>query len=456
MAHSTKLVRRGLAAVLMLHGCISVGLAADAPNATDSWPQFRGPGARGVSDSATIPERWTATENVLWKSDVPGRGWSSPVVRAGRVFLTTVINREASEMPLKGLYLGGNRPKAPTSVHEWWVYCLDLNTGKELWKEKVHEGPPPGAKHLKNSFASETPVVDDERVYCLFGNLGLYVFDLNGKRLWTKPIEAHAMQDGWGTAASPTLDGDRLYVINDNDEQSYLLSLDVRTGNEVWRVARDEKSNWSTPFVWHNSQRTEIITPGTGRVRSYSIDGKELWSLKGMSSITIATPFAEGDLLFVTSGFIMSRKRPIYAIRPGASGDISLADDQTSSQFVTWCNWRAAPYNPSTLLYRGILYVLLDRGILSAFDAGTGKKFFENERIADGGAFTASPWACNGKVFCINEDGTTFVFKAGEKYELLHSNKLADDDMTLATPAIVGDKLLIRTANRLYCISQGK
>jgi outer membrane protein assembly factor BamB len=418
------------------------------------WPQFRGPGARSVADGATFPDRWSTTENVAWKTDLPGRGWSSPVVARGRILLTTVVNRGESEPPKKGLYLGGDRPQPPRSVHEWWVYCLELDSGNIRWREKVHEGTPPSAIHVKNSYASETPVTDGECVYAYFGNVGVFAFDLDGKPLWQKRFEPRATRLGWGTAASPVLHGDRLYLVNDNEEQSWLLALDKRTGRQVWRVAREERSNWSTPFVWENSKRVELVTPGTGRVRAYDLEGKELWSLRGMSGITIATPFAEGDLLYLSSGFVGSRLRPIYAVRPGATGDISLAPGETSGPFIAWCNWRAAPYNPSTLVYRGTLYVLLDRGMLSAYDAKTGKTLFERERIPQGGGFTASPWAARGRLFCLNEDGVTFVFRASDKLDWLHTNRLADDDMGMATPAIVGNRLLIRTSARLYCIAR--
>jgi hypothetical protein len=201
-------------------------LVAVVAQGQENWPQFRGPGARGVADGTTFPERWSATENIAWKADLPGRGWSSPVVWGKHIFLTTVINRGVSEAPKKGLYLGGNRPQPPASVHEWWVYCLDLDSGKVRWKEKVHEGPPPSAIHIKNSYASETPVTDGERVYFYFGNVGVFTFDLDGKRAWSKPMEPHATRYGWGTASSPALHGDRLYIVNDNEDQSFLLALD--------------------------------------------------------------------------------------------------------------------------------------------------------------------------------------------------------------------------------------
>ena len=203
---------------------------------------------------------------------------------------------------------------------------------------------------MKSSYASETPVTDGERVYCSFGNVGVFCFDLDGNEVWKLPVEPHKTRLGWGTAASPVLHRDRLYLVNDNDEDSYLLALDAKTGRQIWRVPRDEKSNWATPFVWENEKRTEIVTPGTGQVRSYDLDGKLLWSLKGMSSITIATPYEHEGLLYVSSGYVLDKSRPIYAIRPGATGDISLKEESTSNDFIAWSQPKAAPYNPTTLI----------------------------------------------------------------------------------------------------------
>ncbi len=421
------------------------------------WPQFRGPGARGVCEGpeGQLPTHWSATKNVAWKTEIPGRGWSSPVVWGNRVVITTVVNTGTSEEPKKGLYFGGNRPTPPESLHQWKVLCLDLESGKILWERQVHEGVPETARHLKNSYASETPVADASRVYCLFGNLGLFCFDWNGNELWKHEIKPHKMRFGWGTAASPALYEGRLYLVNDNDEESYLLALDAETGVQVWRTPRDEKSNWSTPFIWKNSLRTEIITAGTGKVRSNDLEGQLLWELEGMSSITIATPYAVGDLLYLSSGYVMAPFKPIYAIRPGATGDISLPAGETSSQWIAWCQPKAAPYNPSTLVYRDRLYALYDMGLFACFDAHQGTEVYSRQRIPRGRAFTASPWAYDDKIFCLNEDGVTYVLQAGDEFKLLHTNSLANDDMCMATPAIVEDRLLIRTAARVYCIRQG-
>jgi outer membrane protein assembly factor BamB len=240
--------------------------------------------------------------------------------------------------------------------------------------------------------------------------------------------------------------------VNDNQDDSYLLALDAKTGEKVWQIPREEKSNWATPFVWQNPLRTEIVTPGTGRVRSYDLDGNLLWSLKGMSSITIATPYEADGLLYVSSGYVLDQQRPIYAIRPGAQDDISLAQGQLSNEFIAWSQPKAAPYNPTTVVYDGRLYVLQDRSLLSCYRASDGQELFSPHRLPEGRAFTSSPWAANGKIFCLSEDGVTFVINAGDQFELSHTNTLAEDDMCMSTPASSGDRLLIRTAARLYCL----
>lgn len=431
-------------------------LAALTANAQSQWAQFRGPGSRGVAETVDIPDRWSATENVAWKRDIPGRGWSSPVIWNDHVFLTTVINTGTDEEAKKGLYFGGNRTAPPDSFHKWMVICLDLETGEVRWERQVHEGKPQSAIHIKSSFASETPVTDGERVYSCFGSVGIYCFDFDGKEIWRHELEPLPTRYGWGNAASPVLHQGKLYYCHDNDEASYLLALDAKSGKELWRTPRDEKSNWSTPFVWENDSRTEIVTAGSGAIRSYDLNGSLLWSLRKMSSITIATPYAANGLLFVSSGYVGDKDRPIYAIKPGASGDISLEDESSSNEFIVWSLPQAAPYNPSTLVSSDRLFVLYDRGLLACFNAKTGEELFSQKRLPNARAFTSSPWAFDGKIFCLNEDGVTYVINDGDQFELLHTNRLADDDMGMATPAIARDCLLIRTSARIYCVKKDK
>jgi outer membrane protein assembly factor BamB len=426
--------------------------ASRAATGSAHWPQFRGSGAGGVSVNTRLPDTWSATDNVAWKTDLPGRSWSSPIVWGERVFLTTVVNTGQSEEPRKGLYFGGERPEPSQSEHEWKVLCLDLATGKLEWEKTVHRGAPQTPIHLKSSYGVETPVTDGERVYALLGGVGVFAFTLDGREVWVRALEPRRMRHGWGTASSPVLHDGRLFIVNDNEEQAELIALDVLTGHELWRVDRDEKSNWATPFIWDNGLRAELVTPGSRAVRSYDLDGKPLWSFTGMSSIAIPTPVAGDDLLLVSSGYVGDKLRPLYAIRPGAEGDITLKAGETRGAFIAWSDPVGGPYNPSPLYYEGRVYVLYDRGLVSAYDAKTGRLLYDRERLPKGFAFTSSPWAANGRVFCLNEDGVCYVLRAGDTFELLHTNTLADDDMCLATPAAAGDRLLIRTAARLYCL----
>ena len=428
---------------------------ADGATAVANWPQFRGFGALGVADNPNLPERWSTNENVAWKIDVPGRGWSSPIVWGDRVILTTVISEGTMEDPKKGLYFGGERKDIPAATHRWVVLSYDLKSGRETWRQEAHRGPPVNRLHVKNTYASETPITDGERVYAYFGNAGLFCYDMHGKKLWSTNWPPVKTRNGWGSAGSPALHDGRVFIVNDNDEKSFATALDTKTGRQLWHIERDEKSNWATPYVWQNEQRTELITCGTKRVRSHGLDGKLLWELGGMSSIVIPTPFSKFGLLYVCSGYVGGKARPVFAIQPGASGDISLKPGETNNAFIVWSQPTAAPYNPSPLIYGDEFYVLFDFGFLSCHDARTGRQIYEKQRIRPEAntAFTASPWAANGKVFALSEDGDTFVFAAGPAYKLLHKNSL--DEMCMATPAIAGDRLLIRTLTKLYCLKKG-
>jgi outer membrane protein assembly factor BamB len=435
---------------ILLTLAAAVVLPASGFCAEANWPQFRGLSA-GVVEDAILPDAWSTTKNVAWAVEIPGRGWSSPIVWGERVFVTSAVSEADTETPKKGLYLGGNRDKPSDKTHRWMIYCIDLTTGKILWERLAHAGVPHHPLHIKNSYASETPVTDGQQVYAYFGNVGLYCYDMEGEPLWSKDLGSFKIRYNWGTASSPVLYEDKLFIQNDNDQQSFLIALDKKTGEQIWRVERDEKSNWATPYIWRNDQRTELITCGTGKVRSYGLDGKLLWELGGMSPIVIPTPLAGHGLLYVTSGYVGDKKRPIFAIRPGARGDISLRSGQSSNQYIAWCRPQGGPYNPSPIVYGDYLYVLYDRGLLSCYDARTGAEVYSRQRIAAGAtAFTASPWANNGKLFCLSEDGDTFVIRAGPEFKVLGRNAL--NEMCMATPAAVRGSLIIRTLTKLYRI----
>jgi outer membrane protein assembly factor BamB len=435
-------------AVLVLLSCAWIA-AGD-----DHWPAFRGGERAGTAEAKTLPAVWDERTNVAWKVDVPGSGWSSPVIWGKRVLVNAAVSDDKQREPRKGLYIADITGQAPPGEHCWNVYCFDTLTGKELWRRTAFKGKANSTIHLKNSLASETPVTDGERVYAYFGNVGVACFDMYGKLIWSQKTPVHKTRMGWGTAASPALHGDKLFIVYDNEEKSFLMALDSRTGKQLWRVERDEGSNWATPFVWTNQVRTELVTAGTKRVRSYDLDGKLLWELKGMSVISIPTPFAAHGLLYVASGYVLDPvQKPVYAIRPGAFGDISLASGKTENKYIAWCQRQAGPYHPTPLVYGDYLYVLHDRGFLTCYDAKTGKEVYGRKRISGGAsAFTASPWAYDGKVFCLSEDGDTFVIQAGKEYKLHGRNKLGE--MSLATPALAGGSVFIRTQTKLWCLRE--
>ncbi|MCY4658461.1 MAG: PQQ-binding-like beta-propeller repeat protein [Acidobacteria bacterium] len=449
--------RRPVRLRLIAAATVAAVLASQAASAaSDNWPQFRGPdGTAVIADDPALPESWSATENVAWRTPIPGLGWSSPIVWGDRVFVTTVVADEDYEGPRTGLYLpaGGadTPPDPPPGTHHWLLLCFDLGSGELLWQRTAHSGPMTATIHPKNSFASATPVTDGERVYALFGNLGLFAYDLDGRLVWSRDIESLPDQWGWGAGSSPALLDDQVLVMHDNDEDSYLASFDAATGEQNWRTPRDEVSAWSTPFVWRNDLRTEIVTVARTQVRSYDPAGNLLWWFSGdMTSATVPTPVPGDGIIYVSSGHVGHDHRPVYAVLPGAVGDITLRPRQRANEYIRWYDPRGASYNPSPLLYRGIYYTLLDRGFLTAHDARTGRTVYDRVRIEPGATFTSSPWAYNGKIFALSEDGDTYVIAAGPDYELLGKNVIGE--MTLASTAVAGRTLLLRTASNLYAI----
>ncbi len=419
-------------------------LASWAAGETMHWPQFRGAHADGLAEGATLPDSWSATENVVWKADLPGWGWSSPVIWGNKIFVTTAVSQQPREPLVVGGYPGG-RVK-PTEVHRWMTYCLDFDTGKIVWEREVHQGVPPEERHPKNSYANATPIVDGQRVYAYFENIGMFCFDLDGAKLWQQTWGSFPMRGGWGPGASPVLHGDRIYLVNDNEQESFMVALDKHNGKEIWRLPREEKSNWSTPYVWENKDRTEIVTIGTGKVRSYAPEGNVLWELTGTSGLVSLTPLAKNGLLYLGAGYHYG---PLYAIRPGASGDISLDSDATSNEWIAWSQPRGSSIHPCYLIRGDRLYVLFDAGLLACFHAKTGEMIFPRQRLnTGGGRFYASPWAYNGKIFLLNENGATWVVEDSPEFKVIRKNVL--DDYAWATPAIARGSLLIRTYTGLY------
>lgn len=433
---------------------LSLVFTSDA--VAENWPRFRGPNADGVvADNPDLPIRWNKKKNVQWVIDVPGQGCSSPIVWGDRVFVTAVVSDQKNVQPKKGLYLGKGLRNPAKGTHHWMVYCLDLKTGKQLWKQEAHTGRPRVPRHPKSSYAAETPTTDGERLYVLFGDLGLYCYSLEGEQLWDRPIVPKKTLYDYGAAASPVVHDGQVFVVYDNHEESWIASLDAETGERKWFTARDEAQSWATPFVWQHEQRTEIVVPGQRSNRSYGLDGKLLWEFDGdMSSLVIPSPFAAHGMCYIASGYVGDKHRPTFAIKPGATGNITPEGDFTESEFIEWYQPTASSYNPSQIVYRDCLYTLYDQGFLTCHDAKTGELIYGKKRFSPAGSFTSSPWAYNGKLFCLNEDGLTYVVDAGPEFNVVGRNPL--DELCLASPAIAGDQLLVRTHSKLYCISGGE
>ena len=310
--------------------------------AADHWPQWRGPSGDGVAE-AKHPEQWSADEHIAWKVEVPGVGWSQPIVWDGKVFLTTCL-ADQRRPPRPGDWTPGNLSaifgsyKRPPNIEcEWKVLCLDAATGKTIWEQTPHTGKPRISIHANNSYATETCATDGERLIAYFGMTGIYCYDLAGQLQWTKDLGSYPTQMDWGTGSSPVMHEELVFIQCDNNKDSFLVALDKKTGDESWRVERDELSNWATPIIWKNSQRTELVAGGGTKMRSYDpASGKLLWEMAASGRCS-PSPVAAGDLLFVGSADRLTGQRGIVAaIKPGASGDISLEGDSTTNEFVLW------------------------------------------------------------------------------------------------------------------------
>ena len=433
-------------------------LVAAAAGRAQNWPQFRGAGALGNGDGKPTPAAWDATKNqgVLWKTKIPGLAHSSPVVWGDRVYLTTAVSSAAKVEERYGLY-GDVEPVKDEPKHTWNVMALDKRTGKVLWDKVVLEGLPKTKRHTKATHASSTPATDGRVVVSLFGSQGVLVaHDAKGKQLWKQDIGVldsgwfYDTDYQWSHASSPVIYKNLVIVQADVQKDSFIAAYDLKSGKQVWKTSRaDEIPSWSTPTVYEGRARAELIANGTKFIRGYDpMTGKELWRIGPNSEIATPTPFVAHDLIYVTSGY--RPVQPIYAIKLGATGDLTLKEGKDSSEVVAWSKPRGGPYMPTPIVYGEQFYVLSNNGVLTAYNAKTGERLYQERLAGRGGAFTASPVAADGKLYLSSEDGEVFVVKAGAKYEYVGENKMGE--VIMATPAISDGTLYVRTNQHLYAL----
>ena len=432
--------------------------AAGQPAERFHWPSFRGPSASGVADGQNPPTRWNAEtgENILWSTPIPGLGHSSPVIWGDRIFVTTAVSDDPDPVFRYGTD-GRIDRRSDRTPNTWFVYALDRYRGEVLWSREVGRAAPTIQRHPKNSYASATPAAADGHLVVLVATGTLVASDHEGTlRWWTDlgPIDAGASYDDtyqWAAASSPVIWENLAIVLADQQEGSFLAAFDLESGEEVWRTQRDLISSFSTPTVHVGLERTELITNGAGMMHGYDpATGTELWRMSGSTFNTTPTPVVDGGLIYLASGY---RFRPIFAVRTGASGDISLAEGERSNAQVAWSSPRDGPYMASPLVYQGYLYVVSAGGVLAVFDAATGERAYRRRVAGRGGAYTASPIAADGRIYLTSEDGDIFVIRAGPEYELLAANPMGE--VCLATPAISEGQLIVRTTGHLVAAAEG-
>jgi outer membrane protein assembly factor BamB len=431
--------------VYVIHVALLLGFALFT--AQDDWPQWRGLNNDGMA-RGDAPNEWSDTKNVAWRVAIPGRGNSSPVIWGDKLFLTTAVPTDGpptsamAQQQRQGRGPGGGAGAG--REHKFVVMCLDRRSGKTLWERvakvaTTHEG----YHHQYGSFASNTPVTDGKNLYAFFGSRGIYCYDLNGKLVWEKAFQPMRMRLGFGEGVAAVLDGNSLYLKFDQEQGSFLLALDKQTGKEIWRVSRDEGSSWSPPLMVTYEGRKQLVVSATTRVRSYDpATGKLIWECAGLGGNVIPAPVFSAGVVYVMSGF---RDPNLLAIRLGREGDL------TGTDAVVWTNNRGNSYTASPVLHDGKLYFVSDSGLLSCLDATTGKPYYRQQRLPRSYNFKASPVGANGKLYLATEEGDVVVVKMGENYEVIAVNTLTDQ-MFIATPAIAGGSIYLRSQEALYCI----
>ena len=430
-------------------------MAMAVPVVGQNWPRFRGPAGSGIADSRPLRTEWDAAtgRGIVWKAPLPGIGHSSPAVWGDRIFVSTAISTAA-----QGHYNpkdSGIDPSRDVAVHEWRVMALDKTTGRVLWSHSAHRGVPKVKRHVKATQANASPATDGRFVVVSFGSEGLYTYDINGTLLWQRDLgildPGYAGQPDlqWGFASSPIIHGDLVILQCDIQQNSFIVAFNLKDGTQAWRAHRDEIPAWSTPVIYAGKTRTELVTSGSKYYRGYDpLSGAELWRLRDDTQVKVPSPVIANDLFFLSGG--NPRGRDFYAVRPTATGDISLAATDERGPHVAWRKTRGSPYTPTPIVYEGLLYVCNDNGVLTVYEAASGAPVYTHRLGSTNSTFSASPVAARGHLYFASEDGEVFVIRAGRTYALVSTNRMGEPLM--ATPAISDGMLIIRGQQHLFAV----
>jgi outer membrane protein assembly factor BamB len=441
-------VNRLIKLFLCLSGTVVI---ANAQN----WPAFRGNNASGVAVDSKTPSTWNAekSENILWKTAIPGLSHSSPIVWGNQLFLITAISSDPKTTfnpKDRGIGLAADEAK-----HTWRIYSLDKRTGRITWEKTAYEGVPRARRHVKATQANSTPATNGKYVVALFGSEGLACYDMGGNLLWKKDLGIlnpglwDDPTSSWGHASSPIIYRDLVIVQADGHKQSFIAAFNLKDGRQAWRVERGEITSWTTPAINQTKERTELIANGGRFIRGYDpLTGTELWRFSDDNTqVKMQAPLVDHGLIYITGGYPAGRA--MYAFRSGAVGDISLKPGQETNTFLAWRTTSGSPYTPTPIIYGDLFYVLADNGVFSAYDAKSGERVYQ-ERLPS--SFSASPVAADGKLYMASQDGDVFVVKAGRKYELLATNPMGQ--ALMATPAISEALLIVRGENTIFAIGE--
>lgn len=428
----------------------------EAPNFEKNWHHWRGPHATGAAVNATPPTTWSESENIRWKVPIPGTGHATPIVWEDKIFIQTAIkgempetqteNTEVEEPPEDSRRRRRGRRNQVFPPYKFELLALNRSDGSIAWQKTLRETKPHEGIHDTASFASNSPVTDGEHIYAYFGSRGLYCLDMKGNIKWEKDIGQMYKRNTFGEGSCPIIHGNTIVILQDHERQSFIIALDKRTGDQLWKMERDERTTWTSPIIVEHNGKAQVIVPATNRSRSYDLEtGDIIWECGGMTGNVIPSPVYADGLVYLISGF---RGAALQAVNlANAAGDIT-----GSEEAIAWEYDRYTPYVPSPLLHGDILYFLNGNNIISAINRKTGELHYGPHRLDGIRGMYSSIVGAADRLYVASRNGAVAVIQHGPEFEVLATNNL--EDSFNASPAIVGSELYLRGSQYLYCIAE--